>query len=126
MSSIVSNNTNIVLLVDTSTNVVVRADTSNVVAYVQETPPPILVGIQGPQGPPGASAEDEIMYSKRIDFISDNELYKGEAPVGSSTASSSWRIRHITIMNSDITEEWAEGTANFDKRWSDRLSYSYS
>lgn len=125
MSSIVSNNTNIVLLADTSTNVIVRSDTSNVVAYVQESYTPVSVGIQGPQGPPGVSAEDEIMYSKRIDFISDNELYKGEAPVGSSIASNSWRIRRITIVNSDITEEWASGTASFDKRWSDRLSYSY-
>lgn len=75
----------------------------------------------------GLSEGDEIVYSKRIDFISDNEMYKGEAAVGSLESASVWRIRRVTIANdSDIVETWAGGNANFDKTWANRLSFSYS
>ena len=68
-----------------------------------------------------------MVYSKRIDFISDNELYKGEAQVGTTEASSGWRIRRVVIaQDGDVAETWAGGTANFDKQWSDRLIYIYS
>ena len=69
--------------------------------------------------------EDEMVYSKRIDTISDAELYKGEAPVGSSESSPVWRIRKITIVSDDITEVWASGVSTFIHAWSDRLSKTY-
>ena len=84
-----------------------------------------LIGPEGPVGPAGTS-EDDIMYSKRIDTISDELLYRGEATVGSSESSDVWRIRKITIVANDITETWASGNANFDKQWSNRLNYSYN
>ena len=75
----------------------------------------------------GLAEGDEIVYSKRIDFITDNELYKGEAAVGSAESSSVWRIRKITIAgDSDITEVWASGTSTFDKIWADRATLIYS
>ena len=80
----------------------------------------------GPAGPPGAS-EDEMMYAKRVDMVSDNLLYRGEAAVGSTTSAAAWRVRRITIgVDGDVTEEWAGGTANFDKTWDGRLGYTYS
>lgn len=86
----------------------------------------IQTGIQGPKGAPGDSEENNL-YSKRVDFITDNLLYKGEAPVGSPESSPLWRIRRITIgIDSDVTEVWADGNADFDKVWSDRLSLSYT
>lgn len=85
-------------------------------------------GLQGPPGPPGTvTTEEAIVYSKRIDFINDNLLYRGEAEVGSSEASALWRIRKITIgIDGDIVETWASGSADFNKIWADRATYTYS
>ena len=70
---------------------------------------------------------DIMKYSTRTDFASDFLIYKGEAAPGSSNNDPFWRIHRLTISNDgDVTEEWAIGTAVFDKRWSDRLYYSYS
>jgi hypothetical protein len=71
--------------------------------------------------------DEEMPYSKRVDFITDNELYKGEAAVGSSEADPLWRIRKLTIgLDSDVTEVWADGNANYDNVWADRLTYTYT
>lgn len=86
----------------------------------------VLSGMLGPPGPSSVS-EDDIMYSKRIDFVTDNELYRGEALVGTQETSSLWRIRKITIASDgDVTETWASGTADFNKIWANRVSFSYS
>lgn len=86
----------------------------------------ILAGALGPQGAPGIS-EDEKVYSKRIDFITEDILYKAEAPVGSTEGAAVWRIRKIVAAtDGDITETWASGTAEFDKSWTLRASYTYS
>jgi len=83
-------------------------------------------GVQGPPGPPGI-VEEEAMYSKRIDFISESLLYKGEAAVGQPENASSWRIRRLEIYpDGDVTELWASGTADFVHTWADRASYEYS
>jgi hypothetical protein len=75
----------------------------------------------------GVSSEEESVYSKRIDFISETVLYKGEAAVGALEGAGVWRIRKITIANdNDVTETWAGGTANFDKAWADRATLIYS
>lgn len=85
----------------------------------------ILAGHPGPQGPPGINEED-MVYSKRIDFIDDNTLYRAEATVGSSENSAVWRIRKISLApDGDVAELWAGGTADFDKQWALRASYSY-
>lgn len=86
----------------------------------------ISEGAPGPQGPMGTH-EDDIMYSKRVDFVGSSQIYRGEAAVGSSNSSSVWRIRRITIgVDGDVTEEWAGGTALFDKVWDNRAVLSYS
>lgn len=77
-------------------------------------------------GSSGISSEDEV-YSKRVDFISDSVIYKGEAVVGSLESGSVWRIRKIMIGNDgDVTEIWANGLSTFVHVWNDRLTYSYS
>ncbi len=73
-----------------------------------------------------ATNEGETMYSKRVDFISDNLLYRGEAIPGSPTTTPVWRVRKITIsVDGDIEELWADGTPEFIKVWDNRLSYTY-
>jgi hypothetical protein len=105
---------NIVSTVSTDTVLVDRSDTSIV-----------LAGSVGPTGAPGV-AEEEPMYSKRLDVIDDTLMYRGEAIVGSLESSLVWRIRRITIVAEDIAETWASGTADFDKSWELRTSYIYS
>lgn len=83
----------------------------------------VLAGMVGPRG---ESAEDADVYSKRVDFITDSILYRGEAAVGSTEGSAVWRIRKITLgVDGDVTEIWASGNSNFDKQWTLRASYSY-
>jgi hypothetical protein len=113
-----------VILLDSEGAVFTHTDTSTVVVGSNE-PTVIVTGQMGPPGPPGVPEEDNV-YSKRIDFISDNEIYRGEAAVGSLTNSPVWRVRKVTTAtDSDITEVWAGGTSNFDKVWDDRLSLTY-
>lgn len=71
--------------------------------------------------------EEDMVYSKRIDFVGENELYRGEAAVGSLENASVWRIRKVVLStDGDVTETWASGTAAFDKQWSQRTSYNYT
>lgn len=71
--------------------------------------------------------EEDMVYSKRIDFITEDILYKGEAAVGSLENALVWRIRKIvSSADGDITETWAGGTSNFDKSWALRATYTYS
>lgn len=77
-------------------------------------------------GGTSTTTDEEMPYAKRIDFITDNELYKAEAVVGASESSPVWRIRKITIAgDNDVSETWANGTALYDKVWTNRLSYTY-
>jgi hypothetical protein len=97
-------------------NVVVQVESSNT----------LVAGYPGPKGEPGIREED-VTYSKRVDFVSDSELYKGEASVGSSESAPVWRVRKVLIgADGDVTEIWASGTDAFDKVWADRISLIYS
>lgn len=71
-------------------------------------------------------SDEDMPFAKRVDFISDNEIYKGEAVVGASETSEQWRIRKVIISSdNDVSETWANGTALYNKAWSDRLTYTY-
>jgi len=86
-----------------------------------------LVFTMPQSGGSGTITDEEMPYAKRIDFITDNELYKAEAAVGSSESSPVWRIRKVIIAgDNDVSETWANGTSAYDKIWANRLSYSYS
>ena len=136
--NIITEKPTIVTIVEESKTTVVSELTGNIVQEQQIKEAVIVGGVQGPagipgpqgiQGPPGVSApsEEEMTYSKRIDFISDNVLYRGEAAVGSSENSAAWRIRKVVISaDGDVSETWATGTAAFDKTWNLRASYNYS
>lgn len=68
---------------------------------------------------------DSIIYTKRVDFINDNLLYKGEALIQSSPASAVWRIKRITIgIDGDVTEEYA--STSFDQIWNNRTGLTYT
>lgn len=84
----------------------------------------LTVGTQGPAG----LVEEEVVYAKRVDFISDEILYRGEAVPGTLDDANVWRIRKIDIAaaDGDVTETWANGSASFNKVWDDRLSYTFT
>lgn len=85
-----------------------------------------VVDAVGLQGPPGEGGE-EMAYAKRIDWISETVLYKGEALPGALPSEAAWRIRRITLASDDdVTEEWAGGSAEFTNIWDNRGSLSYS
>ena len=74
-----------------------------------------------------ALGEEEMVYSKRTDFVGEDVIYRGEAVVGSSEVSPIWRIRKLVLAaDGDVAETWAGGTALFDKAWSLRATYVYS
>jgi len=118
--------TNNILQDQIISNVIVDSITNTVLIDGIVNTEILEVAKQGPAGPPGSSEEDTV-YSKRVDFITDDLLYRAEALVGSLESASLWRIRKIVFgVDGDVTETWAAGNANFDKVWNDRLSYIYS
>jgi hypothetical protein len=71
--------------------------------------------------------EEEEVYAKRVDFVSELLIYRGEAEVGTLESEASWRIRRITLgLDDDVTEEWANGNSNFSNPWDNRAILSYS
>jgi hypothetical protein len=71
-------------------------------------------------------SEEEMAYSKRVDFVSDDLLYKAEALPGASTSAPVWRIRKITLgSDGDVTEQWADGDSLYNKVWDDHLNLTY-
>jgi hypothetical protein len=71
---------------------------------------------------------DDMPYSTRIDFITDDEFYRGESTPGTVNSAAYWRIKKVQInpLDGDMTETWASGNADFNKVWNDRLTYTYS
>lgn len=66
-------------------------------------------------------------YSRRVDFVGDALLYRGEALPGASDTAAVWRIRRIEFApDGDVTERCASGNAEFVNVWSDRATLEYS
>lgn len=72
--------------------------------------------------------EEEMPLARRIDFESNETIiYKGEASPGVLDTDSAWRIHRITINSEgDAVYQWASGNANYDKKWTDRLTLIYT
>ena len=113
-----------IILVPSNEDDINTVVSSEVFTIVVETEIPIIY-VAGQPGPPGMS-EDLMVYAKQYDFIGTNLIYKGEAIPGSSISSPVWRIKKTTIAgDNDISDQWADGNADFDNIWSDRLTLSY-
>lgn len=86
------------------------------------------IGPTGLTGPAGPAGDEEVPYAKRVDFDIDENVYIGEAVVGSGDGAPLWRIKFIEFINNDGDADikWADGTADFIKTWNDRLSYTYT
>jgi len=68
-----------------------------------------------------------FMAAQRLTYNAQNlPEYEGVAPVGSDTAANVWAIKKYNYSGTNLTHvQWGSGTANFDKKWDDRASYSY-
>jgi|SRR6056300_156066 hypothetical protein len=69
--------------------------------------------------------ELEVQYNKLIDQ-EGSFYYIGEALPGTDVSEAKWRIKRIEEVGDDFNILWAEGSANFDKIWDDRATFSYS
>lgn len=67
----------------------------------------------------------EVQYNKLID-VDGAFTYIGEAVPGTATTASTWRIKRVEQVGADINILWANGSADFNKVWDNRLTYSYS
>ena len=76
---------------------------------------------------PGTTSEESQVYSKRTDFVGTTIIYRAEAEPGTLESAALWRIRKLILAtDDDVTELWADGTATFNKIWTDRATYNYS
>ena len=70
-------------------------------------------------------ADLEVQYNRLIDTV-DHFIYIGEALPGSATSDAKWRIKRVDQQaGDDYTIIWAEGSADFDKIWDNRLTLTY-
>lgn len=100
----------------------VNGDTEFPVSVVEETYNIVFNEVLN-----GTSSEDEMPLAVVVDTEGDI-IYKGEAVVGSSTASAVWRIRRITISDNggDLVVQWANGSSSFNQVWDNRASLTYT
>lgn len=106
-----------VLVLPLPNSLVSKIETSQIIA--------VLASAQGPAGPPATSSGDPMASEKRIDFIGDTVIYKGEAVPGTANSASFWQISKTEFIGDDITVSWADGNADFNKVWDQRANYSY-
>lgn len=61
-----------------------------------------------------------------VDESSSTVTYVGKAVAGSSTSSSVWSIQKISVSGTVTTISWADGNNDYDNKWSDRETLTYS
>ena len=66
----------------------------------------------------------ELDYDIEIDEIDATTKYIGYALPGTATNATGWKIKKV-VLDGDGSISWANGTADLDKIWDNRLSYSY-
>jgi len=73
-------------------------------------------------------ADLEVQYDKLVDEdVPNSYTYVGEAVPGTDKSDDIWRIKRILeFADGDLEILWANGTADFDKTWNDRATYTYN
>ena len=67
-----------------------------------------------------------VQYTSRTDYIDAATTYEGEAVPGSATSAAVWRVKKIATLLGDVAVTWADGNANFDNIWDNRVSLTYT
>lgn len=103
-------------------SIVSQADPSLVLTldgnYADFTKPVRVNGVE-------IGGEETVQLASEYDDVGGGVSYLGEAAPGTPTSAASWRIKRITQVSSDISTKWADGDANYDNIWDNRLSLSY-
>ena len=81
-------------------------------------------------------AEEELKLAEILDFVITGSgageittLYIGRADPGSAESAAVWSISRSAIesgLDNDTTTTWADGDADFDNVWDDRLILTYT
>lgn len=71
-------------------------------------------------------ATESFEQSTRVDEASSTVTYFGFATVGSSEASSVWKIKKLEVSGSITSLKYADGNTNYDNSWSNRASLTYT
>jgi hypothetical protein len=101
--------------------------TENLLSFQILPPEPITFEVANLALAPNPEDVMPPVYATRTDFVSSSLAYVGEAVPGTLDSAPAWRIKRLTIAaDDDVTTEWADGNANFDNAWADRLTLSYS
>ena len=74
----------------------------------------------------GFVKEQEVELTLRLDDVGGGTTYVGEAIPSTLTSAALWRIKRLVETGPDIEILWADGDANFNNVWDDRVSLSYS
>lgn len=128
MKQIIKNNSNVQTIKNNLTPVKLSGvNSSSRIVFAPTKIQIITKGVPGPTGPAGG--EESVPFAKRVDFeSSDTVIYQGWATPGATDAQASWRISKTTFINDqgDTIVQWADGDAEFNNVWNNRLILSYS
>lgn len=74
----------------------------------------------------GSIGMGDTTLARRVDFVGETLIYRGEAAPGAAETDSVWRIKRIAFgSDGDVTETWADGTSAFAHAWANRASLTY-
>lgn len=68
----------------------------------------------------------ESMAKPIVDTVSGTVEYRGYAPLGTPENSEGWVIERKTVTGTVTKYEYAQGSMNYEFKWSERLTYTYS
>lgn len=75
--------------------------------------------------PASSGGGGAAVYTVRVDEVTIDLLYVGEAEAGSAEADPVWRIYRADFAGNSATKLYADGLSTFTKVWNDRASYTY-
>lgn len=61
----------------------------------------------------------------KVDVVSFDLQYVGEAPVGAGTNENKWKIKRIQTVGNIVSIQFAQGSLDFINKWDDRTIYTY-
>ena len=68
----------------------------------------------------------DTTYSIRVDEVSTDLTYVGEAQIGTDDNSPSWKIKRLLTTGTVLAITWADGNQQFDNIWANRAALSYT
>jgi hypothetical protein len=73
----------------------------------------------------GFTKDQDVQLTLRLDAVGTT-TYIGDAIPATATNVALWRIKRMVETGPDLVILWADGDANFDNVWDDRVGLSYS